>query len=547
MIVSFFKQPSILAYILVGLILGPFGYYGLHQGDTLNGLAQIGITLLLFMVGLELDVAQVKRLGKTALVAGLGQILFTSLIGFTLVRALGFSAVPAAYIAIALTFSSTIVVVKLLGEKHDLQSLYAKISIGIFLVQDFAAIFVLIFLTGNSGSAGNSFTSLPGWQNIILTLTKGLILVLFIMWQSRKVFPFILKHIGKSDELLLIFSLAWALGFSAFVSLPFIGFSLSVGGFLAGIALASTSVHHEISARIKSLRDFFIIIFFIVMGSQLAFGNLSAILKPALILSGFVLIGNPFIVLLLLGLLGYKPRTAFFSAITFGQVSEFSFILITLAYSLGYVDKTAVSLVTLSGLITIALSAYAILYAHKIYDWLKPLLLLFDFGKGRAEKNLENLALSDHIILVGAHRLGRHLIDTLSKQKQPFVIVDHNPEIIEHYAKNKIPGICGDITDPYIQELAGVGSAKLIVSTVPDLRDNLALSEAAKHSGSKAKLIFTAQDEEEALLLYEKKIDYALLPHFIGGIHLARLLEEDHDFKNLSALRNKHLKMLTAK
>lgn len=548
-LVSLLKQPSIIAYILTGLLVSSFGYYQLQQNDVFNALGQIGITLLLFMVGLQLDLGQLKRIGKTALMVGLGQVFFTSLIGFFILRSLGFSMVVSAYIAPALTFSSTIIVVKLLGEKKDLQSLYGKLVVGIFLTQDFIAIIILISLSSFSSSSGSIYSSLPLWQNIMMALVRVLILVLGVWWLSLKVFPKILQRIGSNDELMLVFSLAWALGLAAFVSLPVIGFSLEIGGFLAGLSLGRSGIHYEISGKIKPIRDFFIIIFFIVLGSGFMLNNLGALSRPAIILSLFVLIGNPLIVMILLGLFGYKPRTGFFTGVTVAQVSEFSLILAAVGLQLGHLRQSDVALVTLVAIITIALSSYMIMYSGRLYEFLKPVLKIFDFKNGSAEKHLHTVVLKNHIILVGAHRLGHHLIETLQKQKTPFILVDFNPEIVEKYSEDGILAICGDITDSFIQEQINLENAKMVISTVPDFNDNLSLIHAIKHEffkrKAKPKLIFIAQDEAETKMLYEEGIDYVISPHFMGGIHLAKILESKESGLGLKKLRDKHLQIIS--
>lgn len=548
LLISLLKQPSIIAYILTGVILGSFGYYRLHMGDTLQGLSQIGITLLLFMVGLELDVTQLKKIGRTALLTGAGQIIFTSLIGFAVLRALGFSYGSSLFMAPALTFSSTIIIVKLLTEKKDLQSLYGKIVVGIFLLQDFVAVLILLGLASLSSDAFSLYSGLPVWQNIMFTLVRALILLLFVAWVSAKVFPKIVRIIGKSEELLLIFSLAWALGLAAFVSLPVIGFSLEIGGFLAGLALARSAVHYEISSRIKPLRDFFIIIFFIVLGAGLGFGDFAGMFAPAVVVALFVLLGNPLIVMLLLALQGYKPRTGFFAGVTVAQISEFSLILVTLGHKLGILTSAQVSLMTFIGIISFALSSYMVMNSARLYEWLKPVLKHLDFFKGSAEKNMDVTVLKNHVVIVGGHRMGRHLIAALSKNRQPFVLVDFNPEVVEKYLEAGYKAVCGDITDTYIQDQVNLNDAKLIISTVPDLDDNIALLEAVKKLSARQKrrpkLIFMAQDEEEIKYLYGQNIDYVISPHFMSGLHLAKILEDDHSFRGLKRLREGHLKMI---
>ena len=548
--VSFLKQPSIIAYIITGLIIGPLGYYTFGQREVFDALGQIGITLLLFMVGLELDVTQLKRIGKSVLLVGLGQVVFTTAAGYGILRLMHFTSVPALFIATALTFSSTIIVVKLLGEKKDLQSLYGKLVVGIFLTQDLVAILLLVGLSSFASTGTSIYPNLPIWQNLVMIAVRALILILVVWWNSIKVFPKILKVIGKSDELLLVFALAWALGLAAFVSLPFMGFTLEIGGFLAGLSLAKSAVHYEISARIRSLRDFFIMIFFIVLGSQLILTDASSLAWPAVWLSLFVLIGNPLIVMLLLALFGYKSRTGFLAGVTVGQVSEFSLILAALGYKIGLITGPELGLVTLVGVITFSLSSYMIMGAGHLYEFLKPALKWLDFRKGVAEKGLENIVLKNHIVLVGAHRMGHHLVDSLKDQDKQFIVIDFNPEIVADYLQQGILAVCGDISDPYIQEQVNLAKAKVIISTVPDINDNLALISAVKKlaakSRSKPKLIFLAQDEDEIRNLYAQDIDYVISPHFMGGQHLAKILADDSGFKGLKKLREKHLKIINS-
>lgn len=534
------KQPSIIGYIFAGLIVGPLGIWHLGQDDALHSLSKIGIALLLFLVGLELDIGELKKLGKNALLIGVLQILITTLVGIALAGLLGFGVVAAAYIGIALTLSSTIIVIKLLSEKRDLQSLYGRIVIGILVTQDLFALIILVVLSSFSGDGNN----LPLWQQTLFTITKALIVGLAVIGLSKKVLPKILRYIGQSDELLLIFSLAWALGLAAFVSQPFMGFSLEMGGFVAGLALAGSAVHHEISARIRSIRDFFLIIFFIVLGSSLSFANIYDLITPAVLLSLFVIIGNPLIVLLIMAALGYKPRTSFMAGVSVGQISEFSLILIALGVSLGHLENPVVSLVTIVTIISIAFSSFFIMYAEKIYLTFQKPLSVFDFLKGKAESSLKETKLENHVVLVGAHRLGVHIANSLVKQKQQFVVIDFNPEVTQKFERMGIFAICGDMTDPYIQELAGLSRSKLIISTLPQLADNLAIIEAVHKGKLKARVIVTAQNEADALLLYENKIDYVLLPHFVGGLHLSKILEERHTFTHLSQLRRHHLRTL---
>ena len=546
-VLHFLKQPSIIAYIITGLLIGPFALYKLHHGEIMHSLSEIGITLLLFMVGLDLDFTQLKRLGKSALIAGLGQIIFTCGIGFGIVHLLGFSTLSALYISLALTFSSTIIVVKLLSEKKDMQSLYGKLAVGIFLVQDMAAILILILLAGatNTGDALAANSGIIG--SIILTLAKAFMIGVAVITLSRFVFPKLVRSLAKSDELTLLFSLGWALGLAALFSSPIVGFNAAIGGFVAGLALANTGSHFQISGRVKPLRDFFIIIFFIVLGSQLIFSHISEALLPAIILSLFVLIGNPLIVTIILGLLGYKIRTSFMTGVTVAQISEFSLILMAIGFAAGHVNETEVTIVTLVGIATISISSYGILFSNKLYEKLISRIALFFEGRSNhIEKGLGEKIYKRHIVIVGAHRLGAHIINSLSKKNtEEFMVIDFNPDVAAHYTHLGIAAICGDIADPYIQEVANLPEARMVISTVPDYKDTLALIEAVRSVPHKRiKLIVAASDEEDAIQLYAKGADYVLLPHFVGGMHLVHVIENSSDTRGLNKLKEKHLKTL---
>lgn len=530
------KQPTIIAYFAVGLIAGPFGLLRLNNLEVLNFLAEVGITLLLFLVGLEMNMRELRHVGKAALYTGVGQILFTALIGFFIVKALGFSAVASLYISVALTFSSTIIVLKLLSEKKDTASLYGKIAIGFLLVQDFFAILALVFLSGLED--GFSLSHFAG------TIMRGVIFFSAALFLGQKVFPWVLEKIGRSQELLFIFSVAWGLGVATSLASRSIGFSLEAGGFLAGLTLANSSTHFQIAGRLRPLRDFFLLFFFIVLGARIALDDIGAVLPSAALLSLFVLIGNPLIVLFIMGLLGYRARTSFLASLTVAQISEFSLIVMALGMKLGHVGSKEVSLVTLVGITTIVISSYFIMYGNELYLRLKKFAKLFEFRTKFVEEIGKGMGLADHIVLVGAHRMGRNILGALQKMGMPFVVVDFNPVITESLARQGISVLYGDISDDEIQERSGLRDARLVISTVPDMKDSLALIEFIKKENPKSKIIVSADSEWEGRELYKAGADYVLLPHFIGGQQLAQLIEKDKALKNLSTLRAHDLALL---
>lgn len=528
----FFKQPAILAYILTGIILGPLAIIRIDSGEVMQSLGQIGITLLLFMLGLEIRLSKIMSVGKVALITGIGQILFTTAVGFVICVALGFSPLASLYMAIALTFSSTIIIVKLLSDKKDLNSLYGKIAVGILLVQDFVAILILIFLSGFQSGEQVSVWSLG------LVFMKTAVLFGWVWLFSNTLLPKITNKIAGSSELLFLFSIAWAFSMAALVSSPYIGLSIEIGGFLAGFALGNSSENFQIVAKVKAVRDFFITIFFVTLGMSLVFGNIGAIWLPASILAIYVLIGNPIILMGILGYLGYRRRTSFLVGLTVSQISEFSMIVVFMGNKLNHVPDNVVSIITVAGTITFVFSTYMIMHGNSLYKKLNPFLGIFE-RKHRHEQKIELENLIDHVILVGANRMGETILDALLKMDHKVIVVDFDPDVIAQLQEKKVSCLYGDIADFEIQERINLSKARLVISTVPDVEDNLLLLENLSKFNKKATVVVCALEKEYARILYKAGADYVVLPHLAGGRHLAKMIADKNHLEIIEEYKSK--------
>jgi Kef-type K+ transport system membrane component KefB len=507
------KQPLIIGYILSGILVGPFFLNLVQNTQTLNVFSEMGIAFLLFVVGLHLSPKVIKEVGKISLITGLGQILFTSLIGYFIGRILGFPIVTSIYIAIALTFSSTIIIMKLLSDKDALEKLYGKISIGFLLVQDLVAILILIIVS--SVANGNGVGEI-----LISTMIKGIVLIIFLIFFSYYVLPKFSKFFAKSQELLFLFSISWGFGLS--LLFLFAGFSIEVGALIAGVMLSMSPYSFEISSKLKPLRDFFIISFFIILGSQMAFGDISNLIIPAIIFSLFILIGNPLIVMILMGYLGYSRKTGFMAGLTVAQISEFSLILIALGVKTGSLSQEILSFVTIIGLLTIAGSTYLIIYSDKIYNKISNMLKIFERKK---IKEKEVLKKDYDYILLGYNRIGFSIIKSFSKITKNFLVVDYNPNIVDELQKDGIDAIYGDVDDSEFLEDLGIHKASVIVSTIPEKETNQLILEILKRNKSKTIAILTGRQIEDSLELYDAGADYVILPHFLGGEYTARIIE----------------------
>lgn len=530
------RQPLITGYLFAGFVLAALGL--IPDAHSLEQLSKIGVALLLFLVGLEMKLSELPIIGKVALITGLGQVLFTSIIGFLLATLLGFATLPAIYIGVALTFSSTIIIVKLLSEKNDLESLYGRIAIGLLLVQDLIAVLILMFLSG-LGEGGF------GLSSYLLIAIKGIALLLTIWILSHKVLPKLFtKIVDQSTELLFIVSIAWALGVAAFVGGP-LGFSIEIGGFLAGIAISNLPDHLQISTRTRPLRDFFLTVFFLTLGTNLVVDGLGELIGPALIFSTFVLIGNPFIVLTIMGILGYKKRTSFLASVTVAQVSEFSLILMAMGAGLGLVTESDVALVVLVGVITMTVSTYVITGADSIYKKIQKILTPFE-RKHTNEISLDEVKqMKNHVVLVGSHRTGALLIPLFKKQKIDFVVVDFNPHLAQKLSAIKIPILFGDISEDAILEAANVGEAKLVISTTADIHDNLKLLEFIKARKAKTATMLKAGYKKEAEILYARGADYVVVPEVVAGEHIRQMIKNyGVSPEKIHKLGESHLKRL---
>lgn len=537
-IAKLLRQPLMLGYLVAGFAIIATGLVQIDDPELLSSLGKIGVAFLLFLVGLEMNFAELRSIGKVAIATGLGQIAFTSIIGYFIAQALGFSPIASLYIAIALTFSSTIIAIKLLSEKKDLGSLYGKITVGFLLVQDFVAILVLIFLAGFRDADPNPMT-------FGLVILKGIILVGLVLFLSRKVLPKIFDRIAVSGELLFITSIAWALGISALMQSRYLGFSIEIGGFVAGLALANSVGHLQITSRVKPLRDFFITIFFLVLGMELVLTGIGDLIVPIIIFSLLVFIGNPLIVMFIMGIMGYHRRTSFLASVTVAQVFEFSFIVMAMGLSLGHITNNEVAIVTVVGVVTMLASTYLIMKNHQIYAKIERYLKFFERGRTKESAFSTKKEYKGHIVLIGCDRTGKSLLPHFKKSDDKLLILDFNPSVVEHLLRDGHDAIYGDISDAETVSLLGLENAKLIISTVDNQEDNLIILENIKNASPKPISIFIATSPHEALIFYENGADYVIVPQTVGGEHLGHIISShgvDRDY--FKKLRERHFDRL---
>jgi len=526
-IMKLLKQPLVVGYIISGILVGPYVLGILNSVEQIELFSKIGITILLFIVGLSLRPDTVRETGKVSLVTGLGQIIFTSVIGFFIMIILGFDKTTSLYGAIALTFSSTIIILKLLSDKGDLEKLYGKISIGFLLVQDLVATLLLVIVpflgsfAMNGGSVGGVF---------LILFLKGVGVSVILYFVSKYILPRFFNFLAKSQELLFLFSVTWGIVLAGAFYL--LGFSIEIGALIAGVTLSASSYSFEISSRMKSLRDFFIILFFILLGSHLMLGEIGLSVLPAIVLSAFVLIGNPFIVFILMNLLGYRKRTGFMAGLTVAQISEFSLILMALGLSLGHVSQSSVSLITLVGIITIAGSTYLVLYSDQIYNKIKPFLSLLEIRKNNHENKTDDHNSYD-IIIFGYGRVGYDFVKVAQKINATYLVIDHNPESMSNAEKMNISFKFGDAEDVDFLDEIGMTNASKIISTIPDFNTNMLLAKHYRDKNKEGIIITTSHFIDEAKKLYEMGSTYVIMSHYLGAYHASEMIIKHETEKDI--------------
>lgn len=502
------RQPVLIAYIAVGILVGPavLGLVSAH--DQIDLLAQFGVTLLLFLVGLKLDLRNVRQIGPVALATGLGQLAFTIAIGFLLLLVLGKGQLEALYVAVALTFSSTIIIVKLLSDKRELDSLHGRIAVGFLIVQDLAVVVAMMAMSSLAAGQGEGAPAI-----VLSLLVRTLVAAALLYTLMRYVLPRLLSLMARSQELLLIFAIAWGTSLAALGE--WAGFSKEAGAFLAGFSLASTTYRDAVSARLTGIRDFLLLFFFIDLGARLDFSTLQGELWPAIVLSLFVLIGNPLIVMAIMGYMGYRKRTGFLAGLTVAQISEFSIVFVAMGITLGHVGAPALGLTTLVGIATITLSTYMILYSHPLFERLAPVLRVFErripFRELAMEEAGGETARVDALVF-GLGRYGARLALGLKDAGFAVIGVDFDPEVPSALRAKGLPVRFGDSTEPELLHSLPLSQTAWVVSTLPDLESNQALFRALREQGFTGDLAIVARDESDGLALKQMGVPAVIYP-----------------------------------
>lgn len=527
------RQPLILGYILTGIIVGPSALELIATDEAKHAFetfAEIGIALLLFIIGLGLNAGVIKGLGKVSISTAMATLATIGPAGFAVALLLGFDVMTSVFIGIALFFSSTIIILKALSDKHELARLYGQISTGVILIEDIVAILAILAITMIANGQGDvSSFGLLGLEAV--ALGAGLYLA------GKYVIPPLSHSLAKSSELLFLFSIGWGLSIASLFGVA--GLSHELGALFAGVSLAGLPYAAEMAARLKPLRDFFIVLFFVSLGELFTFDQFMAALIPAHILAAVVMLGKPLVVLSALGVMGYTKFTSFKAAMHLSQISEFSIIMMIFAASVGVVAESAVTLITLVALITIGLSTYMMKYDDWLYKRLQKHLSIFE----RRELREHSKQKAPYpAILFGYHKGGHEYVEAFRDMKLRYLVVDDDPDIIEHLETQGIRHEFGDMTDEEFLSEINVASAKLVVSTIESLSDNLSTLQFLRRHNAKVSFVCHATSYEDAAELYDHGASYVSLPHYIGSERVSNFIKRHGMSHNaLLGYRDRHL------
>lgn len=507
-------MPSLIGQVAAGLVVGSSGVLGQRDIELMRMLGNLGITLLLFLVGLEMNWKELRKVGKASLTIFAGQtVLVMGMFVVVSKLGLGMEVVRSVLFATAMTFSSTIVVVKMLSEKKNISSYSGRISLGVLLLQDLLAIILLAVLPGFKEGIDSSI--------FFMLMLKVGSLFLLVNVLGHAIVAGLLREVIKSSEDLILFSLAWFFVVVMMAEKVF-GVSAEVGSFLAGLSLSTTWGHFQIINKVKTLRDVFLTLFFVVLGLQVGTGRVDWVMVTWLSL--LVIFGKFLVTYLWSVFCGVGSRVSFLIGVNMTQVSEFSLVIMTLGLATGLWKDDLSRTITVAGLLTMTISTVMISKSESLFSLAKRKFPgMFAIGK---QKDLKKLEMKKHIVLLGCDRTGKSVVSFLEKNGVPFVVVDFNPDIVAEIKKGGGEVIFADATDPDLVDIANMTEARLIISTIKDKNDSLALLTELSRKGIKTPVIVDAETLSEAKELYEAGAAYVVLPHFVSGWHMSQLVKK---------------------
>ena len=528
------RQPLILAYLLTGVIIGPHLLNYVGDPASITTVAEIGLILLLFIIGLEIDLKKLASAGAPVLLTGGLQVPICLVLGLGFFYALGFRShkgdYALLYLAATMSLSSTLVVVKLLYDKFEIDTLPGRITLGVLVIQDLWAV-AMLAVQPNLESP----TLLP----LALSLLKGAALVLTGLVVAKNLLPHLFRAVAKAPELVLVSALAWCFFLAAIASL--IGLSREMGALIAGISLSTFPYSLDVIAKATSIRDFFVTLFFVALGMQIPVPTLRIVLL-ALAASAFLVLSRLVVVPPILYALRLGHRTSLIPAINLANISEFSIVIASLGLVRHQVGPDVVTMVILTFAITSVVSTYMINSNHAVQKVLARGLKLvgvrdLDAAAAGVEEEEEK---AHSVIFLGFFRDASSILYELGKgagqtgKRAEFLsqvrVIDFNPRVIQELRQRGIACTYGDIAHIDTLHHAGIEHARLIICSITDdiLRGttNLRMMRNVRRLNPEAKVILTSEHIKQATELYEAGADFVYVPRLHSAAEMAAIIKK---------------------
>lgn len=515
------RQPIILAYLIAGAIIGPYiGPQLVYDPLHVEIISEIGLVLLLFIIGLEMNPQHLARGGRAMLITGLGQVPFSILLGWGFFALIGYTAgrLDALYLAVACALSSTAIVVKALFDKFEINSVSGRLTVGVLIFQDIWAILIL---------ALQPTITNPGFAPAALAILKALVLLIAGFLVSKYALSIVFGWLSRAPEMVVAAAIGWCAAYAGIAH--WAGLSYEMGALIAGVSLSSFSYSEHITEKTLPLRDFFLTLFFVSLGMKIPIPD-PALLAKVPILLLFVLVSRLLIVIPLARLSGMSKRAGFLAALNLSQIGEFSLVIVAAGVAKAHVQTEAMLLVLYGLAAASILSSYMLKYNHEIYR-----ALARAFPKMFAEGQEEETAAVDNpdILILGFHRTARAILDhvaALSPDLLPrTMVVDFSVEVLRSL-KEKYPVriLFGDISAHETLVRAHAGSAQWILCTIPDalLRGvrNQKLVRQLRELAPEAHIVATAESRSYVGKLLNEGASEVLLPFVTEGERLAEMV-----------------------
>ncbi|WP_254809840.1 cation:proton antiporter [Natronosalvus amylolyticus] len=509
-------QPTIIAYIFTGVILGPVLFDIVTDDGLVYLMAELGLGFLLFLLGMKMRFSDIRDILRPITNVAIGQTVLQTALAFLVALALGFGTREVLVISLATVFGATPIIVKVLSDKDEITSLPGKIDVGVLIVQDIYLVVVLAMFSADSLENTGEIA-----QTLAIIFVMMAFIGLFSFASSRYLLPRIFRRVASNKDVFLVIAIAWAFLFIAVAGTQFDG-GIEIGAFLAGISLAQLPYSKELEDRITPITDFFILVFFVSIGLQIEGGapSLFAYWQEALIASAVLMVGNFWIMFYLIDREGFGVEPTFLASINMVQVSEFSLIVGALALQQGYIDAEILGYLTLMALVTMTLSTYIVANNHAIYERLEPWFRRFESD---TDRDADLKTYSNHAIAIGYDEITASVLPLLEANYDDVVIIDRKSEHIDAIDEGPYDYVFGDFRHNEIRKEANLSDASFVLSSSVERDVNEALLEEV---GDDALVFVEAERIDDARSLYAKGATYVVMSTHLAAERLSEYVAQ---------------------